>query len=100
MRPGVKNLAYTEKANADSGCAREQKLLASKLVNHGHGDHGCNQVCKANRHGLYSRRYLTRTSRFKDIIKIIEARIHAGELIKCGHGDAQKNRQHIFPRKK
>ena len=70
--------------------AEQQKLLASELVDGGHGDQREEQVGAADQDGLHAGRIFAGAGRGEDVVQVVQAGVDAGELVERARRDGHE----------
>ena len=85
-------------ASADGGAdgADEEEGFAAELVDDGHGEEGGAEVHGAEQDGLLVAGELGEAGGGKNVVRVIEDGVDAGELVEHADGDGEENGQAVF----
>ena len=73
--------------------ADQQQCLAAELVDQAHAEEGGEQIDEADAHGLQRRRVGAEAGRGEDVVRVVEDRVDAGELVEEADRDGEEDRR-------
>src|SRR6185437_4124587 len=99
MAMGKENCRDARQADGSAGGSDQEERFSSDPVNHGHGNHGEEQIGCTDHDGLEISGKLAVSGKGENVIQVIEDGVDAGELIEHSNAYGEENRERVLFRK-
>src|ERR1700683_14309 len=100
MLMSEEDVGYAAEAGCGAHRAHQEECFSADLVDHGHGDHGEQEICGADGYRLQVAGNLAEARGDKDVVDVVEDGVDAGELVEHADGNGEENREAIVPGEK